>query len=113
MVDVSVHKVVVSVTVTVYTPAVNPEIDWVVAPPGLQEYVNGPTPPLTPTVAVPSFPPLQETGVELAVALKLQGIEFTVVVAVAIQPFASVTVTAYVPAPRPVIVCVVCPPGLH
>ena len=37
VVEVSVHKVVVSVTVTVYTPAVNPEIDWVVAPPGLHE----------------------------------------------------------------------------
>ena len=31
----------------------------------------------------------------------------------AVQPFASVTVTVYVPWSKPVIVCVVCPPGLH
>ena len=35
------------------------------------------------------------------------------VVAVATQPFASVTVTVYVPADRPVIVGVVSPPGVQ
>jgi hypothetical protein len=34
--------------------------------------------------------------------------EVTVVVAVVVQPFESVTVTVYVPAARPVAVCVVC-----
>ena len=60
------HKVDWSVTVTVYAPAVNPVIVCVVWPPGLHEYENGPKPPVTPTVAVPSLPPKQ---VELIVVM--------------------------------------------
>ena len=39
--------------------------------------------------------------------------EHAAVEAVAVQPRASVIVTEYVPAPRPVAVAVVCPPGLQ
>ncbi len=60
------------------------------------------------TVAVPFVPPLQLTFVAVAVAEIAVGC-VTVTEAVAVQPLASVSVTLYVPATRPVRSCVVAP----
>jgi len=61
----------VPVTVTVYDPAVSPEIEDEVDP-LLQRYVKGDDP-VAETLAAPSAPPLQETSVGLALAETLQG----------------------------------------
>ena len=53
------------------------------------------------TVADPVVPPLQSTGEAAAVAVSCGGCVI-VVLAVEVQPLASVTVTTYDPAVRPV-----------
>ena len=53
-------------------------------------------------------PPKHAIVPAAAVAVILQAGEPTVVVAVVVHPLASVTVTVYVPAVKPVAVCVVC-----
>ena len=74
-----------------------------VLPPVLQEYVYDEVPPETLTLAVPFEPPLQL--VDVAVAIKLNAVgSVTTTVAVAVHELASVAVTVYVPAVRPVIV---------
>ena len=79
-----------------------------VSPPGLHKYVNGPTPLLTETDADPSLLPLHETGVDVGFALNpWQDPGLTVVVADCVHPLASVTVTVYIPAVKPVITLVV------
>ena len=64
---------------------------WFIPPVGAHEYVYAPSPPVAVAVALPSLPPKQLTGVNVAVAVSTGG-SLTVVVAVAVQPFASVTV---------------------
>jgi len=68
-------------------------------------------------VALPLFPPEQFTAVVLmgddGVAGPSGGGSATVTGTVLLQPFASVTVTEYVPAVRPVAVALFPPVGLH
>ena len=59
-------------------------------------------PPLADTVAVPLLPPKQLTGVAEQIAVNSDGVP-TVDEQVAVHPFASVTVTVYVPAVNPLI----------
>jgi hypothetical protein len=80
-----------SVTVTTYTPDVKPLI-VAVLPPLLHKYWYGAVPPVTTTVAPPSVPPKQFTGVELAIKLSAVGVVI-VTLPVAVQLFASLTVT--------------------
>ena len=88
-----VHAVLVSDTITLYIPAERPVIDAVVAP-LFHRYVKLPEPPVTFTVAVPSFNPLQETGVVVVLAERFKQVPgLTLTVALAVQPFLSVTVT--------------------
>ena len=96
-----------SVTVTVYVPAARPLISWVVALFD-QLYVYGETPPLT----VKSMEPFGLPQVEFTVVVLNTTADGCVMVAdvVFVQAFASVTVTVYVPAARPVRFCVVIPP---
>ena len=63
-------------------------------------------PPPAVTLAVPLLPPLQLTGVALQLITTAVGC-VTTDVQVAEQPFASVTVTVYVPAGLPLIVDVI------
>jgi hypothetical protein len=101
-----------SVTVQPYVPLGNPEAVAPLPPIGVQVYVKGPAEPDTEIVADPSLPPLQLTGVVLAVALSAGGCEI-LVWPVALQPVAEVTVTLYVPGLSPDAVGVPCPiPGL-
>jgi hypothetical protein len=82
-----------SVTVIVYVPAVNPATVVVVCP-LLHEYVYGPVPPVTPvTDTLPVAPPLQSTLVSVAVGVITAPVVDTIAVAVWVHPFASVTVT--------------------
>jgi hypothetical protein len=69
--------------------------------------VTAPALPAAVAVAVPVLPPLQVTLVPATVADKVQPGCPTVLAHVAVQLFASVTVTVYVPAINPVIVAVV------
>ena len=99
-----------SVTVTVYVPADKPVI-VAVAGPELHAYEYGAEPPLATTVAVPLLPGLQ--GILVALHSALNGRkEAKVDEHVAVQLFASFTVTVYVPATNPVAVGVNCP-SLH
>ena len=80
-----------SVTVTLYSPAGTPTSDAPVAPVD-QRNVNGPVPPCGTTVALPDAPPLHATPAELISIENGAGCAI-VTLAVAGQPFASVTVT--------------------
>ena len=62
-------------------------------------------------VAVPLFPPLQLTSVEVAAAVMVQGVQelATVATSVAVQPLLSVIVTVYVLAIKAAIVAVLPP----
>ena len=71
-------------------------------------YVYGVVPPPTVRVTVPLVPPLQFTLVPAALAVRVAGCVIVLLV-VAVQPLASVTVTEYVPALRVVRSCVVAP----
>jgi hypothetical protein len=82
-----------SVTVTLYVPAVKlfavaPEL-----PEGDHAYVYGVVPPDGVTVALPLFPPLQDTFVLEEILADKVLISLTFAVAVFVQLFASVTVT--------------------
>ncbi len=57
------------------------------------------------TVALPSFPPLQETLTEVTVAKGNAG-PLILTTCVCEQPLASVTVAIYIPMGNPVAVCV-------
>ena len=59
-------------------------------------------------VACPVAPPLQSIFIPLAVADRASAGSVNVVLADVVQPCASVTVTVYVPAVKPVAVMVVC-----
>jgi hypothetical protein len=84
-----------------------------VPPTGDQAYAYGPVPPLTFTDALPFEPPLHETLV-CASAVKAKALGSVIMKErVAVQPLASVTVTVYVPATRPVIEEAVPPEGDH
>jgi hypothetical protein len=100
-------QVFASVTVTVYVFAVNPLLFWFV-PPLLHAKVYGDVPPLTVNVTAPFDPPLQLTLEAVGVTVIAVG-SVTVVVAVEVQEFASVTVTKCNPAENPVPVVVVTP----
>jgi len=82
-----------SVTVTVYVPAARLEADAAVPPEGDHTYVYGGVPPLTEIAAAPSLPPRQETLEDPAVDIEIGVGVVTEVVAVIVQPFASVAVT--------------------
>jgi hypothetical protein len=71
-----------------------------------QRYVYAGVPPLTVSVTVPLLPPLQLTAVAEAEAVNAVG-WVTVELDVFVQPFASVTVTVYVPATTDIRFCVV------
>ncbi|MNT53061.1 hypothetical protein D3C72_1901290 [compost metagenome] len=80
-------------------------------PLGAHEYVYVPVPPVTATVADPVAEPLHAIFVcALAVATKAAG-SVIVKLWVSVHPFASVTVTVYVPAESPVAVAPVPPLG--
>ena len=66
------------VTVQVYEPAHRPEADEPVPPLGAHEYVNGPVPEVTVTVADPLQPPLHETFVCVPVVVIDDAVEGTV-----------------------------------
>jgi hypothetical protein len=95
---------------TVYVPAQRLLIFEVVCPPGDQVYEYVGVPPETTAAAVPLQTLLQVIGEELMVTLSGFG-SVIVTCPVAVQPFASVTVTVKVPGHNPEIVGVVCPPG--
>jgi hypothetical protein len=78
--------------------------------PGVHMYVYGAVPPVGVIVAVPLFAPKQVMFVEEIVAASTAG-SVTVKDCVPVQPFASVTVSVYVPAQRPVAVAEVPPDG--
>ena len=93
-------------------PAVNAVAEEPLPPEGAHEYVYGAVPPEATTAAVPVLPPKQSTGVEEVVAVSWVG-SVTVVIAVVVQPLASVTVAVYVPAARAVAEEPVPPDGAH
>ena len=97
-----------SVTVTVNVPAAKFELPAVVAP-VLQRYETAPLAPLSEAVAVPSFDVLHVSFVPVAEATSEQPGAKIFSEHVAVQPFASVTVTVKVPAESPEIVVVVSP----
>ncbi len=107
MVTVSVSvQPLASVTVTVYVPAARLEAVAEVAPlDQAKEYDV--VPPVAEAVASPSLPPLQLTLSVYAVAATSTAGSVIVTEAESVQPLASVTVTLYVPAARPVTVAVV------
>src|SRR6218665_1990522 len=105
-----------SVTTSVYVPAHKPVIVGVPSPAGVadpfQLYVYPvPVPPVGADVATPLHSPAQVTLFPTLGFPNNCGGELTVTVAVCVQPFASFTVTVYVPTHNPVIVVVVWPPG--
>ena len=79
--------------------------DWNAPPFNL--YSNAPVPPVAVAVSV-VVPPLHPIVPAETDAKRLQAGELTVVVAVAVHPFASFTITLYEPAVNPVAVIVVC-----
>jgi hypothetical protein len=100
--DVLVHEFA-SDTVTVYVPAVTPVMLAVVAE-LLQANEYGAVPPDPLAVAEPLFPPLQ-LMFEFTTELATNAVGSVIVVLdVVVQLFASVTVTVYVPATRPLAV---------
>ncbi len=90
-----------SVTVTLYVAALKLVAVGVVCP-LFQRYVYAPVPPLGVAVAVPFAPPLQDTFVPVTVTVTPVAGWVIMALEVVVQPFASVTVTVYVPALRPV-----------
>ena len=68
----------------------------------LHTYVKVPVPPLAVTLAVPVAAPLHNTFTPVHVALTAVAGCKIVALTVAVHPLASVTVTVYVPAARPV-----------
>src|SRR5688572_30292071 len=111
MVAVAVHPLA-SVTVTVYVPAVRPVALALVPPEGAQLYEYAGVPPPAVAVALPVFPPKQRTGVMVAETVSNVGCVI-VTVAVLVHPLASVTVTVYVPAVKPVAAALVPPEGVQ
>jgi hypothetical protein len=101
-----------SVIVTVYVPAQRPVVDEAVPPEGAQEYVYGAVPPEGITDAAPVHKPLHNMLVCVCVAVNAGGCVMEYV-RVDVHPLASVTVTVYVPTPRPVAVEPVPPDGAH
>jgi hypothetical protein len=100
-----------SVTETMYVPLARLLIEVVVAPPGLHKYWYGGFPPVAETVAVPL---LAIHGISVTVTeTEAPPILLRLAELVAVHPELSVTVTAYVPVPRLLMVAVVAPPGLH
>ncbi len=106
VVEQVVVQPLLSVTVTVYVPALKLLIVAVVLIGVVfHAYVYGNDPPLGSTVALPLLTP--QSGFEpLTVHVGL-GVVFIVVLHVVVQPKLSVTVTVYVPALRLLITCVV------
>ena len=102
-----VSQLLVSVTVTEYVPATNPEIVEVVAPVD-HRYVNTPLPPEAVTEAVPFASPKHNGSVPKIEAVKRAG-STNVIDNVVSQLLVSVTVTEYVPATNPEIELVVAP----
>jgi len=102
-----------SVTVTVYEPEPRPLAVSPVPPEGAQLYVYEPVPPVAVTTAIPSVLELHN-GLLLAVivAFNTAG-SVNVTFAVVVHPFASVTVTVYEPAAKPLAVAEVPPEGAH
>ena len=97
----------VSVTTSVYVPAVCPEIVAVVCPPGDHKYVYGDVPPVGVLATTPIAPPAQDTFVTTAFTAKGVGcVMVTEVVIVHPIPFCIVTV--YVPIGKLLAVAVVC-----
>jgi hypothetical protein len=104
---VLIHRLA-SVTVTIYVPAARPVAVAVVCTGNVfHEYVYGPTPPAGVAVAVPVDDPLHNTLTCVVPTVSATG-WVIVTLAVLIHRLASVTVTIYVPAARPVAVAVVC-----
>jgi hypothetical protein len=98
---------ILSITETVYSPALNPDIESVVSPVD-QSTEMGVAPPVIAIEAVPSDNPHDVTSVpdietEMAVIWPI------VTASDAVQPLASETSTVYVPAVSPVIFCIVPP----
>ena len=100
-----------SVIVTVNVPAAKFERLDVVSPP-FHKYETAPVAPVSDAVAVAVAPPEHKTLVPVAEAAKVQPGADIVSEHVAVQPFASVTVTVKTPAESPEIVEVV-PPFDH
>ena len=109
---VAVHPLA-SVTVTVYAPALKPEAVADVPPDGDHEYVYPPAPPDGLTEAEPFEAPLQDTFVCEPVEVLIAVGWVMVKLRVAVQALASVTVTVYTPALKPVAVADVPPDGDH
>ena len=88
-------QLLASVTVTVYIPAVNPVAVAEVCCMGMvfNKKVKPPVPPALVTVAVPSFPPLQVTLVELVMVAVIEEDSVIVTLSIAVQPLPSVAVT--------------------
>lgn len=82
----------ISVTVTQFEPAHNPVAVAVVSP-FPQEYVKGDVPPAMDAVACPLHNPAPVALLPTVADAVPAGLLFTVIEFVAIQPFASVTVT--------------------
>ena len=87
---VCVTQLELSVTVTVYVPATNPEISSVVA---LFDQRKVKPAPIAVTETEPLFPPLQETLVVLSTTTDAPPVEVIVTVIVSVHPFWSDTVT--------------------
>ncbi len=76
-------------------------------PPPDHAYEYAVVPPEADAVAEPSLPPLQLTLVGVPMLATNKAGSVMVMLEVSVHPFASVTVTVYVPAPTPVIDSVV------
>ena len=98
-----------SVTVTVQIPAVNPVTVAVdcAGTGSFHRYVYASVPPAPVAMACPLLPPLHDILVCVVVTVSTTGWVITAV-CVAVQPLASVTVTVQVPAVNPVTVAVDC-----
>ena len=87
-----VLQLLASVTVTVYVPATNPAMFWVVIP-VLHKYCMGAVPPLNVSVILPVLPPLHN-GLIPVIVLITDPFWFTILpTELAVQPLPSVTVT--------------------
>jgi hypothetical protein len=101
-----------SVMVQVYVPAHLPVAVPPVPPLGAHEYVYGAVPPEGTTVALPVHAPLHKTFTCDCVAVNAGGCVM-LNVRVVVHPFASVTVTVYVPIHNAEAVAPVPPEGAH
>jgi hypothetical protein len=90
--DCVIVQLFASVAVHVYVPAHNADAVAPVPPDGVHAYVYGPVPPPTVTVAVPLHAALHVTSVCVPEIVSAVG-SVIVAEAVAVHPFASVTVT--------------------